>query len=210
MKNPNILKMALVGATFLATALSVSAQGPSVGVKVGGNLSNFHKGEVNDNNARFGFNLGLMGRTSADEAIGLQAELLYTTNGTKTTYSSFGKYVNQTVDYKLGYIQLPIMVSLRFGQSAFEIQAGGYAAYLVSADVTTTGDFGNGTNSLDKSNFNSLDAGLVGGIAFNPGPLQIGLRYDYGLTNIANSADATAFLGSAKNSCAQLYLAIGI
>lgn len=209
MKNPT-LKLALLGATFLATALTASAQGPTVALKVGANLSNFHKSEVNDNNARFGFDAGIMGRTSPDNAIGLQAELLYTTRGTKTDYSAFGNLVNQTVDFRLGYIQLPLMVSFRFGKSAFEIQAGAYAAYLVSADVKSTGDLGNGSESLDKDNFNTIDAGLVGGIAFNPGPLQVGLRYDYGMTKVANSDTAKLLLGNAENSCVQLYVAIGI
>jgi hypothetical protein len=194
----------------LLVLLSASAQGPHFGVKVGANLSNLHDNEVTDDNARFGFHIGVMGRTAADQAIGLQAELLYTTLGNRTDYSAFFGLVDQSVDFNLNYIQLPVMVSFRLAEGAFEIQAGGYAAYLVNAKVTTDGDLGDGEDDLETDNFNSMDFGLVGGLAFNGGPVQVGVRYNYGLTRISDSDAADSILGDAKNSCAQLYIAVGM
>lgn len=199
--------LALAG---LAGFLSVSAQGPHLGLKVGANLSNFHDNEVTDDNARFGFNVGVMGRTSADQAIGLQAELLYTTLGNRTDYSGFFGLVDQSVDFNLNYLQLPVMVSFRFAEGAFEVQAGGYAAFLLNAKVSTDGDLGDGEDDVETDNFNNMDLGLVGGLAFNAGPVQVGIRYNYGLTKISDSDAADVLLGDAKNSCAQLYLAVGM
>ena len=102
------------------------------------------------------------------------------------------------------------MASFRFADQAIELQAGGYVGYLLGANVTTSGDLGSGSNTLDRSNFNSMDAGLVLGAAFNAGPAQIGARYEFGLSQIANSDDAKFLLGDAKNSCIQVYVAVGV
>lgn len=180
-----------------------------MGVKGGLNISNLYSGEVSDNNARLGFNAGFIGRALADQPIGLQAELLYSTKGNKTHYSGLFGLVDQDVDFTLNYLELPVMAAFRFADNAFELQAGGYAAYLLSASVTTSGDLGDGSDELDRDNFNSIDAGLVGGIAFNAGPIQVGARYLYGLSTLANSDGAELLLGDAKNSCAQVYIAFG-
>jgi hypothetical protein len=210
MNSPFTPRRVLYAAVGLAASIAASAQGPTMAVKVGANLSNLYHNEVNDNNARFGFDAGLMGRSAPDQAIGLQAELLYSTRGTETEYHTFFGLVDQTIDFNLNYIELPVMVSFRIADGAFEVQAGGYAAYLVNVNVTSNGDFGDGSDDLDKDNFNTVDAGLVGGLAFNSGPVQVGVRYDYGLTEIADSDDAKFLLGNAKNSCAQLYVALGM
>ena len=194
----------------LTAFLSASAQGPQVGVKLGANLSNFHDNEVTDDNARFGFNVGIMGRSSPDQPIGLQAELLYTTLGNSTDYHGFFDMGDQSVDFNLNYLQLPVMVSFRLADGVFEIQAGGYAAVLLNANVSTDGDLGSGEDDVDVDNFNKMDFGLVGGLAFNAGPVQVGVRYNYGLTDVADSDAAKTLLGDAKNSCAQLYLAVGM
>ena len=116
--------------------------------------------------------------------------------------------MDQEFKLNLGYIDLPVMASFRAGK-AFEIQAGGYAGILVSSSLTSSGDLGSHADDLDKGNFNSLDYGLVGGIALNAEAFQIGVRYNYGLSQLANSDAAKFILGDAKNSFAQVYLAFG-
>jgi hypothetical protein len=64
--------------------------------------------------------------------------------------------------------------------------------------------------NLDRDNFRDWDFGLAGGIGLNFGATQIGVRYSQGLRKIANSDEAEAFLGDAKNSCAQLYIAFSM
>ncbi len=201
------MRSIFLSAMLLSTALL--AQGPYMGVKGGINFSNLHGADVQSSNSRFGFNAGLIMRALADRPVGAQVELLYSTRGNRSHYQGFFGLLDQDVDFNLEYIELPALAALRFADNAVEIQAGGYAAYLIHAKVSTSGDLGNGVHELDAGNFNSIDAGLAGGVAFNVGPLQIGLRYDYGLLTIANSDAAKFLLGDAKNSCAQVYIAFG-
>jgi hypothetical protein len=44
----------------------------------------------------------------------------------------------------------------------------------------------------------------------NFGNFQIGARYNYGLTKLADSDAAELLLGDSKNSVAQLYLALNL
>lgn len=197
-------------ATTVLLPFGAAAQGPHVGVKAGVNLSNLYSTEANDDHMLIGFNAGLMGRTMLDQPFGLQAELLYTTKGNKTHYQGFFGLVDQDVTFKLNYLELPVLACFRLADNAVELQVGGYAGYLLSSQVTSEGDLGNGSDTIDTDKLNQMDAGLVGGVAFNAGPAQIGVRYEYGLARIANSDEADLLLGDAKNSCAQVYVAFGI
>ena len=202
----NFLVLALAGIGPLAA----TAQGPHIGLKGGLNISNLYSSEVDDDKTRMGFNVGLMGRTNLDQPIGLQLELLYSTKGNETNYEGFFGLVDQTVNFDLNYVELPVLASFRFAEQMLELQVGGYVGYLVGANVSTSGDLGTDNEDLDLDNFNTMDAGLAGGVAVNAGPVQIGARYEYGLTEIAKSDEADLLLGSAKNSCLQVYIAVGM
>src|SRR5262249_14443061 len=116
-----------------------SAQGPLFGLKAGVNMSNLHVDDADNENSRIGFNAGFFGRTNPDDPIGLQAEILYSTKGSHNTYHGFFGLVDQDVDFNLNYLEVPLMLSFRLAP-VIEIQAGGYAAYLLSAKVSTSGD----------------------------------------------------------------------
>lgn len=193
----------------LALSFSLAAQGPFVGVKGGLNISNLYRDDASDKDVRSGFHAGFVGRAMADQPIGLQAELLYSTKGNRTHYTGLYGLIDQDVDFTLNYIEMPVMAAFRFADNAFELHAGGYAAYLLSASVHTSGDLGDGSNDLDRENFNAIDTGVLAGVAFNAGPIQIGARYLLGLRMLANSDEADVLLGDARNSCAQVYIAFG-
>jgi hypothetical protein len=53
-----------------------------------------------------------------------------------------------------------------------------------------------------------MDFGLAAGLALNFNALQLGARYHYGLTEIANTDAADSFLGDAKHSYLQVYAAL--
>lgn len=176
------------------------------GIKGGFNASNLYVDDVDDENARYGFNVGLYGQILASEAFAIQPELLYTTKGSKVEYSNF---VNQTVTYNLNYLELPVLAAFKLGKAA-EIHVGPYASYLLNANIKYKGDFVNGTDEINKDNLKSYDFGLVGGFGLNFGAVQVGARYNYGLVKIADSNAARTVLGDSKNSCAQLYLALNL
>lgn len=203
------LNTLMVSAALLAAA-PVFAQGPVFGLKGGLNYSNLAGVDSQDDNARVGFNAGVFGRTDPEAMFGLQAELLYSTKGNRTTYNAFFGLVDQEVDFNLNYLELPVLASLRLADIV-DIQLGGYLAYLASAKVKTSGDLGSGSDNLDKDNFKSIDAGIAGGVAFNVGAnLQVGIRYLHGLTDVVDNDALHNMVGDAKNRCVQVYLGVGV
>lgn len=200
----------LVAALLLAGIPDVNAQGPVAGVKAGLNYTTLAVNEADDENARIGFNGGIFARTAPEQPVGLQVELLYSTKGTHTTYTGLFGLVDQEVDFNLNYLELPVMASFRLAD-ILDLQAGGYAAYLMSAKVGTSGDLGSGTEELDRDGFTDLDYGVVAGAGLNIGAnLQLGLRYLHGLASVADDNATDLVLGDATNRCLQLYLGIGM
>ncbi len=187
---------------------SAQSSGSTAGFKGGLNYSNLlNEGdEVDDKNARLGFHAGVFGRVAPSDAIGVQAELLYTTKGTTVKWDGL---IDQEFHLNLAYVEVPLFIVLRLGE-AVELHAGGYGGYLLSSNVKTDGDLGDASDDLDRDNFNGLDYGILGGLGINLGAAQIGARYNYGLAKLASSDGAEFLLGDARNSVAQLYLAIGL
>lgn len=208
MKHAYLNLVALCGALLLATP--TFSQGPTFGLKGGLNYTNLAGLDADDNNARVGFNAGVFARTMPESPVGVQLELLYSTKGNRTTYNAFFGLVEQDVDFNLNYLELPVMASIRV-MDVVDFQIGGYAAYLLSGKVKTSGDLGSGSGEIDKSDFTSLDAGIVGGIGFNVGEnLQIGMRYLHGLVDVIDDSTLSAVVGDAQNRCLQVYLAVGV
>lgn len=182
------------------------AQDRRMGVKGGLNLSNLYVDDVNDENARVGFHVGVYGQLFSTETFAIQPELLYTTKGSETEWDGL---IDQTTKFNLNYLELPVLAVFKLGDAA-EIHVGPYFSYLLGANIDTDGDLGGSNQDLDRDNFNAFDFGLTGGVGLNFGAIQIGARYNYGLTEIADSNAAEVLLGDAKNSCAQLYLALNL
>lgn len=177
------------------------------GIKGGLNVSNLYSNEINDQNARYGFNVGVYGQFLSSETFAIQPELLFTTKGTRAEYNS--TLGNQTAKFNMNYLELPLLAVFKLGKSA-EIHAGGYAGYLLSTNVEYEGTFANGTDDIDRDQFKHGDAGLVGGFGLNFGAVQVGARYNLGLVEIANTTNSRNVLGDSKNSCATLYLAFNM
>jgi hypothetical protein len=167
-----------------------------MGVKGGLNVSNLYVDNVDDENARFGFNVGVYGQVLSSDVFALQPELLFSTKGSKN------EILGETVKFNLNYLDLPVLAVIKLGESA-EIHVGPYFSYLLNANVDVDG----GTYEPDKDDFKAFDVGLSGGLGLNFGAIQVGARYNYGLMEIADSNAAELALGDAKNSNAQLYVA---
>jgi hypothetical protein len=200
----------LLAAGIITVSATVSAQGPTFGIKGGLNYSTLAVDEADDETSRLGYNVGLFARTSPEQPIGLQVELLYSTKGSTTNYSTLFGLIEQEVDFNLNYLELPVLASFRIG-SIVDLQAGLYAAYLLGAKAKSSGDLGSGSEELDRDNFTSLDYGIAAGVGFNLGPnAQLGVRYLHGLNKVADSDAANLVLGDSKNRCVQAYIAFGI
>jgi hypothetical protein len=203
LKRHKLLTFLAVLTVLVAANISeVNAQ-MRAGVKGGLNVSNLYSDKISDENARYGFNAGVYGQIFSTETFAIQPELLYSTRGTK--YESNG-LIDQEVKFNLNYLDLPVLAVFKLGDAA-EIHVGPYAGYLLHSNVSTSGDLGNGSRGIDRDDLKPFDFGVAAGFGLNFGPMQIGARYNLGLTKIADSDFARSVIGDGKNSNAQLYLA---
>ena len=199
--------MGILTLLFLSGAVvSSTAQDRRMGIKGGLNLSNLYVDDVDDESARVGFHVGVYGQIISTETFAIQPELLYTTKGSESEWNGL---IDQTVKFNLNYLELPVLAVFKRGESA-EIHIGPYFSYLLGANIDTEGDLGGTNEELDRDNFKPFDFGLSGGFGLNFGAVQIGARYNYGLSEIADSDAADLLLGDAKNSCAQVYVALNL
>lgn len=200
----NTLLLSVV-AVVLSSSVALSQSTRKAGVKGGLNVSNLYIDDIHDEDARYGFNVGFFGEVISSDAAALQLELLYSTKGSRAYYDGF----NQEVKYNLNYLDLPVLAVIKLGETA-EIHLGGYASYLLQANVSYDGDWGSGNEEVDKDRLKSFDYGLIGGVGFNFGPMQVGARYNYGLVKIADDDVSEALIGDSKNSNAQVYVAFNL
>ncbi len=207
-------KKRILSVIFVATVFSLAfnhsaeaQQGKKAGIKGGLNVSNLYLDDVTDQNARLGINLGVYGQIFSSDVFAIQPELLFSTKGSHAQYNSGS--IDQEVKYNLNYLDLPILGVFKIGESV-EIHAGGYASYLLNANISYSGDLANGVDEIDKDNLKSFDYGLAGGVGVNFGNVLVGARYNLGLVEIADSDGARAVIGDAKNSCAQLFIAFNL
>ncbi|MDU1891096.1 MAG: porin family protein [Dysgonomonas sp.] len=179
-----IVRTSLIG-ILLLLCITINAQEKPVtfGVKAGMNITNL-TGDVDDNNAKIGFNVGVTVDYALTPDIFLLSGLEYATKGTK---------FDGDVKLNLSYIQLPIHVGYKLTVSdglKIGFHAGPYIAYGVdgkwnakadgvSVDLDTFGD-----DALLK--MKRFDFGLGGGVGLEFGKFNAGINYDLGLVNIAD------------------------
>lgn len=205
MKTIKILTVAIILA--VCGGSQVAAQTARGGIKGGLNLSNLYIDDVEDENVRTGFHVGFFTQLMVAPTVAIQPELNYSTKGAKAEYNFFG--LDGERKYNLSYLDVPVLVTFKLGDDA-DIHLGPYVGYLVGVNTTTEGDLGSSYTELDRDDYEKIDYGISGGFALNFTALSFGVRYNYGLNEIAKSDEAAEFLKSAKNSVAQVYAAINL
>jgi hypothetical protein len=177
------------------------------GIKGGVNFSNLYidVDNIDATAARWGFNIGLFTQFMLAETFGFQPELLFTTKGTSATYTGV---FDQTVDFNLNYIEVPLLLVVR-PVDVLEFHAGPYVSYLLTGNIGLAGTI-DGRNELDRDNFNAFDYGIAAGVQLNFRSVMLGLRYNLGLQNVGSSETANLLLGDVRHSYGQVYLAFGI
>lgn len=187
------------------------AQESSVGIKGGLNLSTISTDVGSDKNLIPGFHLGVFNKFAFSETFALQPELLFSTKGLKINYDETA-IVDGETRFNTYYLDLPIYLVFNLSE-AFQIQAGPYLSYLLSAKVKTDADvlgfFEIDTEKeLDRKNFNAFDYGVSAGISFNLDPMVIGANYSMGLNPVAKENEPSRhMLGEGKNSVIQVFAA---
>jgi hypothetical protein len=210
------LAAVVVTATALLTSVSVYAQEQTdgdttltakFGIKGGFNLTSLYVNDVSSEHMKAGWNAGIFAKLPVTKGFSIQPELLYSVKGAQETYNNIlqGSGVYR---FNLNYIELPVLAVVNLTKN-FNINAGGYAAYLVSANVKDVNNDGTieGATNLDAGNFKRWDFGLVGGLGFDVGAFTLGARYNYGLTHIGNSGSLSGDLTqNSKNAGATVFI----
>jgi hypothetical protein len=182
----------------------VFSQENNFGIKGGLTWSNLYIDveDLDQENARLGFHAGIFNQHMMTLNFGMQVELLYTTKGSEAEYTGI---LNQSINFNLDYIDIPVMIVLRPFPEV-EVHAGPYAGVLLGSNVAFAGTI-EGETELNRDHFRNIDAGVVAGVAVNFGSMVLGARYNLGLRNIADSDAARVLLGESKNQYAQVFLA---
>ncbi|GAC1449912.1 MAG: porin family protein [Chitinophagaceae bacterium] len=177
---------------LLLVSTATFAQHFELGAKAGVNVSNF-MGSSNAStlkaNTLIGFHAGGFVSLFIGNNFAIQPEVLFSTQGAKIDDDGYKR------DYKLYYINVPVMLKYRF-TGGFFIEAGPQVGFKVHETYAgTSEDFAKST-----------DLSIAGGIGYHsPIGLGIGARYIAGLSKLGNFNAATT-QPDWKNSAIQISL----
>jgi hypothetical protein len=190
--------------SFMITGLAMG-QEVNFGIKGGFTLSNLYidTEELDDENARVGLHAGVFSQVMFAGTVGIQPEFLFSQKGAEGSYTGI---IDQTVNFKINYIDIPILLVVR-PVEVIEIHAGPTFGILLNSDVEFSGLI-DGVSEIDRDHLKTLDLALSGGLAVNFGSLQAGVRYNLGLQKIADSNTTQLLIGDSKNSYGQIFLAV--
>jgi len=181
-----------------------------LGIKGGINFTNLNADNVDDENIKIGFNLGLFAKAPITDMFSIQPELLYSSKGSKLTYRNFlqgeGEY-----RFNLNYLELPVLAMVNLSEY-FNIHAGPYLGFLTSSNIKDLNDNGtvSGIRDIDVDNFNRFDYGFAFGLGVEIKGLVAGARYTLGLNEVGKSGNLTGDLtNNATNGVGSIYIGFG-
>ena len=162
--------------------------------------------DVEDENIKPGFHLGLFAKLPVTRGISIQPEILYSVKGSSI---EFGILNNNEYRFNLNYVEVPLLAVINIARN-FNIHAGGYAAYLAQANIKRKSDGPDDEiANFDEDDFNRFDYGLVGGLGIDVQNVTLGARYNYGLKEISKSGNfSNLVLGNGKNSAISFYIGL--
>lgn len=179
-------------------AINLLAQGLGLGIKGGINIANQNVSGLGDpeTSSEIGFHGGVFVTFMFSEKLGIQPEILYSSQGSTIEFGS-QEYIEN-----LGYITLPVLLRYNINDM-FSLHAGPQFGLLISAEGEDY--LGDTYDSMDS--FKKSDIGLgFGAEADLPIKLGIGARYVLGLTDIVSDEDGESWDGyEFKNGTFQIY-----
>jgi len=176
-------KLLLPVCLLFAGVITAKAQGAAVGLRAGLNLANQSisaSGVSVSPDMRVSFLAGIYAKIMVTGKVGVQPELFYSLMGAKWPDQGFGA---ETI--KTDYLTLPVFFRYNVTDN-FHLLVGPQFGILMSANGTDN----SGTQDI-KDQLKSSDFSGVVGAGLDFGPLNAGLRYNFGLSNINNSGGST-------------------
>jgi len=163
---------------LLLTATTSFAQHFELGVKAGANISNFN-GASNSADLKaktlVGFHGGGFVSLFVGNIFAIQPEVLFSTQGAKI------EQTGGSTDYKLDYINIPVMLKVR-APGGFFVEAGPQIGFKVhETHYGTSEDFAKST-----------DFSIAGGLGYHSSiGLGIGARYTAGISKLGNVSSSS-------------------
>jgi hypothetical protein len=146
-------KYFFVIACLMASQVLIAQHQPNFGLKAGVNLASL-RGENDNTDSKVGFHVGGLAHIHLSKRWALQPELLFSSQGGKTTV------LNTKSTLSLNYINLPVLVQFMF-DNGFRLQAGPQLGFLVSAE----NKIGNVESDV-KDNYKTLDFSIPIGLGY--------------------------------------------
>lgn len=168
-----------------------------IGIKAGVNFANIKDESGFNNDSRTGYMIGAYIAPGAKKFMGFRSELILSRQG----YNY--KTATNTGNVNLDYLLLPQLFILKFSKLV-QVHAGGQGAFLLNANVDSTGS---GSGSLFDY-FKRFDYGVVAGAEICPFMgFFIGGRINISLNDVSVGGSRPNFIPSvnAKNNVVQLY-----
>lgn len=183
--------------SFFVSALLFStvvlAQSPSFGLKGGINISRLTDVPNVNWNSRLGFNVGGLAHIHLSDQVGLQPEVVYSSQGAKYT---IGNGVEHSL--QLNYINVPVQLQYMF-DNGFRLQTGPQVGFLVGVSDKVNGQE---TGFFSSEDFKDIDFAWSFGLGYlSHSGFGVDGRYNLGLSNI--NKDGTNTL---KNNVIQIGL----
>lgn len=145
---------------------------------VGGNLSNFSKGDLQ---MKWGMKVGVGASHSFCELFALRSGLYFSMKGASVSDKKFGFNPDKT--FKLSYLELlPVLAAFRLPVSsrfAFVLSGGPYLAYQVNKRLI-----------LGAEKVRRFDSGVQAGLDFEFGKYLVGVEAQYGLSRLYGASGA--------------------
>lgn len=168
------------------------------GIVGGFHISNFHDESVGDPNFQPGFHFGASLNVPLSKNFSMEPQLLYSKKGGEIDYPYHFYYNEQSVRYRLHYIEMPLLLNIHT-RGITDFIVGGYGSYLLDATFSVTTNYTYSYGELNYGDFEKYDYGIIGGMAFNFSFNKVIFKYSYGFADVAKENTAYVYLENARN-----------
>jgi hypothetical protein len=174
---------------FFGLVLTTFAQKPQIGLRIGGNYTNFigeDAQELNLENIWGGHGGISVNLPVYKQFLSFKSDIIYSTKGAAAA--------NDSLKINLGYLDVPIMG--QFTAGPFYLEAGPQISFLVKDNFQDKSGETN-LNSIQKSlRRTSLSYAAGAGMRIPSIGLTLGMRYNGDLSNLVNNLDKKEFRSS--------------
>jgi len=192
---------------FVFSSIISNAQfrrsGRGVGLfKIGLNVSYLNPDLAYSQSARAGLQIGISPTIPVQQYIYVKPELSFSMKGGSASYDQ--SFYTGSVTYRINYFEFPVVIGFKPAKN-IALELGGFGALRVGGNFSFQGTFFTGYGNFLPGDLNDFDCGLIGGLVLRGRVTNVGVRYYYGMADVASNEVINDFLGNATNHTIQLY-----